>query len=144
MFSSLYITGGEVPFSQHANTLQKVINNYKSSSSKEPNSKVNYSPISQFHKTTLATIIFVKSQKPVWFLEKLIYLSSSCTPILPKGRKAQHKILERRLCLYVVACQIRTVPSSDPVIMMGNSGWKQTADTLWVWPSNVWTQLFVW
>ena len=40
--------------------------------------------------------------------------------------------LEKNIYLYVVACHIRTVPSSEPVIIIGSSGWKQTADTLCV------------
>ena len=37
-----------------------------------------------------------------------------------------------------------TVPSSEPVRMMGSSGWKQTAETLCAWPSRVWMQVLVW
>ena len=32
-------------------------------------------------------------------------------------------------------------PSSDPVMMMGSSGWKLTQETFWAWPSRVWTQV---
>jgi len=44
----------------------------------------------------------------------------------------------------VVACHTRTLPSSLPLTMMGSSGWKQTADTLCVWPSSVCTHALVW
>ena len=43
----------------------------------------------------------------------------------------------------MVECHIRTVPSSEPVIIIGSSGWKHTAETLCVWPSRVWTQVLV-
>ena len=33
------------------------------------------------------------------------------------------------------------LPSSEPVRMMGSSGWKATAAMFWAWPSRVWTQV---
>lgn len=35
-------------------------------------------------------------------------------------------------------------PSSDPVMMMGSSGWKLAQDTFWACPSRVCTQVLFW
>lgn len=41
-------------------------------------------------------------------------------------------------------CHSFTVPSSEPVRMRGSSGWKQTVEMLWEWPSSVWMHALVW
>jgi hypothetical protein len=35
-------------------------------------------------------------------------------------------------------------PSSDPVNIMGSSGWNLTAETFWACPSNVCTHVLFW
>ena len=45
---------------------------------------------------------------------------------------------------YVVLCQMRTVPSSEPEMMTGSFGWKYEHDTLSVCPSKTCTHDLVW
>ena len=77
-------------------------------------------------------------------LVKFKIMLTSIQWIKTKRVNLDFKKLDNKNYLYVVACHIRTVPSSEPVIIIGSSGWKQTADTLCVCPSSVWTQLLVW
>lgn len=43
--------------------------------------------------------------------------------------------------LLVITYFSRPLPSSEPVRMMGNSGWNATAAIFWAWPSNVCTHV---
>lgn len=61
---------------------------------------------------------------------------------MPGACVLEEQILENLIVRNTAECD--TADLCRPVRMTGSSGWKQTADTLWLWPSRVWTQALVW
>lgn len=77
-------------------------------------------------------------------------MSARCAPYLQREEVAmlETRINEARTSLGLLSivgmfvCKgedklYSSSPSSDPVMMMGSSGWKLTQETFWAWPSRV-------